>query len=51
VLHAGWTYTAGFGSNSGCPNDAYRWVDSAAGNWGANNGDGNILAPNSTDCT
>ena len=48
---AGWTYTLNFGTNSQCPNDAYRWVDSAAGQWGSLNTDGNILTPNASDCT
>ena len=48
---AGWTYTLNFGTNSACPNDAYRWVDSAAGQWGSLNGDGNILTPDSADCS
>ena len=46
-----WTYTLAFGKDSQCPNDAYRWVDSAANSEGALNTDGNILAPNSADCT
>jgi hypothetical protein len=47
----GWTYTAGFGSNSQCPNDAYRWADTAANQDGSLNTDGNILTPNAADCT
>jgi len=46
-----WTYTANFGSNSQCKNDAYRWVDSAANSAGALNTDGDILAPDSAHCT
>ncbi|HEV2451416.1 MAG TPA: hypothetical protein VGS62_05775 [Streptosporangiaceae bacterium] len=46
-----WTYTLAFGKDSQCPNDAYRWVDSALNGGGSLNTDGNILAPNSTDCT
>jgi hypothetical protein len=48
---AGWTYTLNFGSNKQCPNDAYRWVDAAAGQWGSLPVDGNILTPNAADCT
>jgi hypothetical protein len=48
---AGWTYLLRFGSNNECPNDAYRWVDSAADQWGSLNTDGNILTPNAADCT
>ena len=48
---AGWTYTLNFGTNSACPNDAYRWVDAAAGQWGSLNADGNILTPSAADCT
>jgi hypothetical protein len=46
-----WTYTLNFGSNNQCPNDAYKWVDAAASNSGASNTDGNILTPNTADCT
>jgi hypothetical protein len=49
--HWSWTYTAGFGSNSACPNDAYRWVDAANNGGGARNTDGDVLAPDSADCT
>ena len=48
---AGWTYTLNFLANSACPNDAYKWVDSAAGQWGSVAVDGNILTPNAADCT
>jgi hypothetical protein len=47
----GWTYTLNFGSNNQCPNDAYRWIDSAANSGGSLNTDGNILTPNTADCT
>lgn len=46
-----WTYTATFGSNTQCVNDAYRWVDSLANSGGSLNTDGDILAPDSADCT
>ena len=46
-----WRYTLGFGSDKACPNDACQWVDSAGNGSGAQNGDGNILTPNATDCT
>jgi hypothetical protein len=46
-----WTYTAAFGSNTQCVNDAYRWVDSATNSGGSLNTDEDILAPNSADCT
>jgi hypothetical protein len=46
-----WRYTLGFGSDKACPNDAYQWADSAGNGSGAQNGDGNILTPNATDCT
>ena len=45
-----WSYTLGFGSNKACPNDAYRWVDSAANGGGATPPDGDILAPDASDC-
>lgn len=48
---AGWKYTLNFGSNNQCPNDAYQWVDAAAGQWGSLNTDGNILTPVAADCT
>jgi hypothetical protein len=46
-----WTYTLAFGKDAACPNDSYRWVDSAANGGGAVNTDGNILAPDAADCT
>jgi hypothetical protein len=46
-----WKYTLNFGSNKACPNDAYQWIDSATNGGGSENGDGNILTPNATDCT
>jgi len=46
-----WTYTVAFGVDKQCVNDAYRWVDSSANNGGSLNTDGDILAPNSADCT
>jgi hypothetical protein len=46
-----WKYTMNFGSDTACPNDAYQWIDSATNGSGSQNGDGNILTPNATDCT
>jgi hypothetical protein len=46
-----WKYTLNFGSNKACPNDAYQWIDSASNGGGSKPGDGNILTPNSSDCT
>lgn len=45
-----WTYTAGFGQNTACRNDAYRWVD-ANPSGGTANTDGDILAPDAAHCT
>lgn len=45
----GWTYTAGFGSDSACPRVASRWID-ASPDWGVNTVDGNILAPDAAHC-
>jgi hypothetical protein len=47
---AGWTYTAGFGSDSQCSHEAYQWTDAAASGWGTLASDGNILANSSADC-
>lgn len=44
-----WKYTAGFGSDSACPNLASQWVD-ASPDWGVNASDGNILASSSANC-
>ncbi len=46
----GWTYTLNFGTNSQCPNNAYRWVDAAANGGGSQPPDGNILTPLAADC-
>lgn len=48
--NAGWTYTGNFGFDPACPNDAYQWVD-AAPDWGVGGVHGNILTPNSSDCS
>ena len=45
-----YVYSAALGSDSQCPNVSGRWVDSSAGNDGANPVDGNILAPSSSSC-
>jgi hypothetical protein len=47
----GWTYTARFGADPACPNDSYRWVDSSANGSGSSITDGDILAPDASDCT
>jgi hypothetical protein len=46
-----WTYTANFGSNKACPNDAYQWIDAASNQDGAVKADGDILAPDQAHCT
>lgn len=40
-----WTYTLAFGSNTQCPNLAFRFVDSAAGSGGSVPYDGSIQTP------
>ncbi len=44
-------YTAGFGADPQCPNDASQWVDSTWQNDGQALTAGNITAPSSADCT
>lgn len=44
-----WKYTAPFGADSACPAAASSWTD-ASPDWGANAGDGNILAPSAANC-
>jgi hypothetical protein len=46
-----WIYTANFGADPACPNDAYRWVDAANNSGGSLNTDGDILAPDAARCT
>jgi hypothetical protein len=46
-----WTYTAPFGSNKACPNDAYQWIDAANNQGGSVKADGDILAPDQAHCT
>jgi hypothetical protein len=46
-----WKYTLNFGSNTECPNDAYQWIDSAANDGGSLNTAGNILTPDTADCS
>jgi hypothetical protein len=48
---AGWTYRLNYGADTACPNDSFQWVDAAAGQWGSLNTDGNILTPNTSDCS
>ncbi len=45
-----WTYTAGFGSDSACPNEAYQWVDGLTSGGGSLAADGNILANDAAHC-
>jgi hypothetical protein len=45
-----WKYTLGFGSDTQCPNNASQWVDAANNSDGSTPPDGDILAPNSSDC-
>jgi hypothetical protein len=45
----GWTYRAGFGSDSSCPNVGSQWVD-AYPSAGSAPADGNILAPDAGHC-
>ena len=47
----GWTYNLPAGSNLQCVNAAYHWTDSLANGGGAVAGDGNILTPDTNDCT
>ena len=44
-----WTYTAGFGADSACPNVASKWIDGSP-NWGTDASAGNILAPDASAC-
>jgi hypothetical protein len=46
----GWTYTAGLGKDSACPNTASRWIDASASGWGTSPESGNILAPDASGC-
>lgn len=46
-----WAYTLGFGTDKACPDDAYKWVDSAVNGGGGELQDGNILSPVLADCT
>jgi hypothetical protein len=46
----GWTYIAGFGADSACPNVASRWMDASASDWGTEAISGNILAPDASHC-
>jgi hypothetical protein len=50
LASGGWTYTAGLGKDSACPNTASRWVDASASGWGASPESGNILAPDASGC-
>jgi hypothetical protein len=44
-------YTAGFGADKACPNDASQWVDSTWQNDGQAVTAGNITAPDASSCT
>lgn len=44
-----WTYKAAAGADTACPAVSSQWTD-ASPDWGANNQDGNVLAPAAASC-
>lgn len=48
--HWSWKYTANFGSDPQCPNNASQWIDGWNNSDGSLPADGDILASNSSNC-